>query len=428
MQNVPQFVLKRLQEKVVADSHPDADLLTAFTEQSLAKGERALVLEHLAACGDCRDVVALVLPEAERVSAVTSVVPARNWLRWPSFGWGALAAGVIVVASTGVMEYSHRNQEQTAALNVGQTGAVLAPSALDRASSVQAGVPPGAMGKNGLPAAVPSRADRLAGQARVGGGVSQVDSNLNAAAERAAFADESQIAAAEQRNRVKAVERQAEIGPGSISSAPIDRTVVAENQITPPPNGRSLADLNIVKAKDPVPAQAGTNTAPGSSSMNSGSGQMSPPASQSTAVRTSPLWSISPSGGLQRSFDGGNTWQRINPAENSARLGQARANPKPDAAINPAAINPAAINSATPVFRAVAATGREVWAGGTAGVLYHTSDGDHWARVIPSTAAATLTGDIISIQFADSQHGKIATSTPELWTTVDDGQSWQKRP
>lgn len=419
MQNVPQFVLKRLQEKVVADSHPDADLLTAFTEQSLAKGERALVLEHLAACGDCRDVVALVLPEAERVSAVTSVVPARNWLRWPSFGWGALAAGVIVVASTGVMEYSHRNQEQTAALNVGQSQVV---QALSQASSVQAGVPPGAMGKNGLPAAVPSRADSVAGQARIGGGVSQADSNLNAAAGRAAFADESQIAGAEQRNPAKAVERQVEASPGSIGSAPIDRTVVAENQIAPP-NGRSFADLNIVKAKDPVPAQVGTNAAPDSSSMNSGSGQTSQPASHSTAVRISPLWTISPSGGLQRSFDSGNTWQRINPAENSARLGQARGNPKPDAAINPAAIN-----SATPVFRAVAATGGEVWAGGSAGVLYHTSDGDHWTRVILSTAAATLTGDIISIQFADSQHGKISTSTPEIWTTADDGQSWQKRP
>lgn len=323
MQNVPQFVLKRLQEKVVADSHPDADLLTAFAEQSLAKGERALVLEHLAACGDCRDVVALVLPEAERVSAVTSVVPARNWLRWPSLGWGALAAGIIVVASVGVLEYSHRNQEQTAALNVGQTGAVLAPSALDRASSVQAGVPPGAMGKNGLPAAVPSRADSVAGQARIGGGVSQADSNLNAAAGRAAFADESQIAGAEQRNPAKAVERQVEASPGSIGSAPIDRTVVAENQIAPP-NGRSFADLNIVKAKDPVPAQVGTNAAPDSSSMNSGSGQTSQPASHSTAVRISPLWTISPSGGLQRSFDSGNTWQRINPAENGARLGQAR--------------------------------------------------------------------------------------------------------
>jgi hypothetical protein len=30
MQDVPQFVLKRLREKTVAGSHPDADLLTAF--------------------------------------------------------------------------------------------------------------------------------------------------------------------------------------------------------------------------------------------------------------------------------------------------------------------------------------------------------------------------------------------------------------
>ncbi|MFZ1053229.1 MAG: zf-HC2 domain-containing protein, partial [Candidatus Sulfotelmatobacter sp.] len=68
MHSVPKFVIKRLQERpATAESHPDADLLTAFAEQSLDGRERALVMEHLAACGDCRDVVALALPATERV-------------------------------------------------------------------------------------------------------------------------------------------------------------------------------------------------------------------------------------------------------------------------------------------------------------------------------------------------------------------------
>jgi photosystem II stability/assembly factor-like uncharacterized protein len=61
-------------------------------------------------------------------------------------------------------------------------------------------------------------------------------------------------------------------------------------------------------------------------------------------------------------------------------------------------------------------------------VLYHSSDaGDHWLRVAPVSSGAMLTGDIVSLEFADLQHGKILTSTGEIWTTSDDGQTWQKQ-
>ncbi len=94
MQDVPQFVLKRMREKAAAGSHPDADLLTAFAEQSLPGSERVRVIEHLAACGDCRDVVALALPATEIVVSPVSVARARGgWLGLPVLRWGALAAG-----------------------------------------------------------------------------------------------------------------------------------------------------------------------------------------------------------------------------------------------------------------------------------------------------------------------------------------------
>jgi len=38
-----------------------------------------------------------------------------------------------------------------------------------------------------------------------------------------------------------------------------------------------------------------------------------------------------------------------------------------------------------------------------------------------------LTGDISSIQFSDLEHGKVATSTGELWLTSDNGHTWQKQ-
>jgi len=82
------------------------------------------------------------------------------------------------------------------------------------------------------------------------------------------------------------------------------------------------------------------------------------------------------------------------------------------------------------IFRAlsVSSNAAEVWAGGSSGALYHTVDaGNSWARVLPSAVGLVLTGDILIIQFSDPRNGTITTSTSEIWTTPDDGQTWQKQ-
>jgi hypothetical protein len=128
MQNVPNIVRERLKAgaPVVgrplgdpvgnpagqADTHPDADLLTAFSEQSLTEFERAGVLDHLSRCGDCRQVVALALPASEELSepvVATVRTPLRGWLTWPALRWGLVAAGVAAIASVGILRYqNHR--------------------------------------------------------------------------------------------------------------------------------------------------------------------------------------------------------------------------------------------------------------------------------------------------------------------------------
>jgi photosystem II stability/assembly factor-like uncharacterized protein len=80
------------------------------------------------------------------------------------------------------------------------------------------------------------------------------------------------------------------------------------------------------------------------------------------------------------------------------------------------------------VFRAVSSNGPDVWAGGSGGHLYHSTDaGAHWVQVVPEWSGVELSGDIVSLQFADPQNGRIVTSSSEIWTTADAGQSWQKR-
>ncbi len=59
MEQLPKIVTQRLQATAKAGPHLDPNLLTALAEQSLTERERVQVLEHMAHCADCREIVAL---------------------------------------------------------------------------------------------------------------------------------------------------------------------------------------------------------------------------------------------------------------------------------------------------------------------------------------------------------------------------------
>src|ERR1700726_2552136 len=147
MQNVPKIVQARLQRPTPEASlrHPDADLLTAFAEQSLGESEREHVTEHLARCGDCREVVAMALPPTEPVLRPTSS-PSRggwlsgSWLNWPVLRWGAVAAGFVLVTSVGILQYKQHTHQNAALVSspVQQQEKVIAASPTSQLSSDRA--------------------------------------------------------------------------------------------------------------------------------------------------------------------------------------------------------------------------------------------------------------------------------------------------
>ncbi|MGB8985666.1 MAG: YCF48-related protein [Candidatus Sulfotelmatobacter sp.] len=435
MQGVPQFVLKHLREKAAAGAHPDPDLLTAFAEQSLLEGERARVMEHLAACGDCRDVLALALPETEIEVSPVSVTPVRTgWLGLPILRWGALAAGLAAVISVGVLQYSHSRKGDMVASNPAQEAATLPSASAHPAqlavSQTEAGNQASSMlgyqASTGQKLAVEvGRTGRSAGH--------EVVFAQRAQSANALTAHSNPTAAASHAKKPPVTSELLEAQKSSAvnsESAAISQNQVAQNE-SPLPleggNATNLTSFDVIKAKDPVPAQAASSNAP-TSRASATPLQTSP----SLMLRALPRWTVSSSGVLQRSFDGGNTWENVNPSLSEAQAINHRATPTAEADVTNSthANNQKAAVAVDPgpVFRAVAAFGAEVWAGGGGGVLYHTSDsGNHWLRITPSTAEAGLTGDIVGIQFSDPQHGKVSTSNAELWTTSDTGQTWQKQ-
>src|ERR1051326_6319342 len=63
MQEISNSLRQRFRVRVDPQVHPDADLLSAYIEKGLARRERTQVVQHLAACRHCREIVALSLPD-----------------------------------------------------------------------------------------------------------------------------------------------------------------------------------------------------------------------------------------------------------------------------------------------------------------------------------------------------------------------------
>jgi photosynthesis system II assembly factor YCF48-like protein/putative zinc finger protein len=494
MQDVLKIVRDRLQAarpaaNLASANHPDADALTAFAEQSLPERERAVVLEHLARCGDCRDIVALALPATEPVETATKP-PARGWLTWPALRWGLVAAGVVAIASVGIVRYERRlekmasksptrvevaanepvnrtvadqisNQAKEKSLAPPFSNALVekaenlpGPSAL--ADSVSAGDSSVYDKKRAyrpiapqVPAAQP-RPETLHGAAPVVGGplphgprlanswqqsqqnALQNQNQVSAPGVSSPFAKQQAAGDLTANLRVPApsVPLQVETQSAQLETKGKNSDALKDLPPAPQRQNEEYASARIGKAKPVVTAQtASGGVLAGTAPAQSNAGPIGGPMLPSSAPV--PRWTISSTGSLQRSFDQGFTWQVVNVNAPPAYLLDATAmqtSEKTSRAKTKDNGKAFKRDDSSPIFRAVAATGADVWAGGSGGALYHSPDaGNHWTRVTPSFSGVMLTGDIVSLEFPDTQHGKVSTSTDEIWTTSDAGQTWQKQ-
>jgi hypothetical protein len=343
MTNFTDIVTRRLQVAPQPEEHPDANLLSGFAEKSLSSQDRLQLLEHLAQCGHCRDVVSLAAPNpvaAEGTVLVPSHIPL--WLRWPILRWGALAACLVIVGTAVTLRLGNQRQTETVS-----DGHQTAPEAAQEKATSSA----------------PARAD-LGPAASVG--TRRHRSQKLSMAKPTESADED----------------QEELAHGGDPTGTAEATLMAD--------ATAPAEAVPGRAKEAVAGSSDT-------------GASESPANQietgamSRSSSLVPRWTLSSDGILQRSLDSGRTWQQIQISSSAA-------------------------------FRALAATGLDIWVGGSGGVLYHSADaGEHWVQVRPVADGEYLTADILGVEFADALHGKLTVLGRETWTTADAGLTWQRK-
>jgi hypothetical protein len=422
MEQLPKIARQRLQVTAKPGVHPDPDLLAAFVEKSLDKRERTRVLEHLAQCGDCREVVALAIPESE-VSQTVVAHRRSGWLRGSVLRWGALATCVVVVGAAVTLRQQKREtamprvaEEQSApaalADKVTRDGKVSQTAGNKLAANANADERPEPELRLETDMAARQQARQVDQAASASGNLRSLQSaperskdelsaasRLPAGETAPAPSEASKVAELDKRENQKK-EQPGEELQSHVATANDETGVITGGTSS----AGDLAEATPAKAKSDARVRSlepKTGAAVGGIMGATSQMAASPPAEkyavQRGRAKLIPRWTLTSDGRLLRSLDSGKTWETISVASHAE-------------------------------FRALAAVASEIWVGGAGGALYHSSDaGQNWTQVKPVADSQSLTADIIGVEFTDAQHGKLTTADQETWTTADAGQTWQKK-
>jgi hypothetical protein len=466
MAEVPKIVHHRLraawtQQKAAEQAHPHADLLAAFAEQALSATEREGVLQHLALCADCREVVALALPaemesapgvEATRATAsrADTSAPRKPIFAWPSLRWVALAAGIVVAGALLLVHPVKLNQPMSPSENhqIAANTAPPAPSAsaespstpspsdqlagltkTDKAPSKQLQSPPTSVNRLVVSKAPPSPNPQI--QPPSVAAPSSYSYSTSANADEARSKLEVQTSKRLKTGQAPLPAPTVQVESGIVIA---DNWKDSDKPAEPLPEGARALDLDaaasrgaseavVVSDESPtVNVIGGTPVIKAKSAPQARGANMQKQSETAAAVGSLKVerrnvmsavslagtpnqaaqhatWSIT-GGVLQKSLDNNQTWQTSLHADHPLLCYASRDN-----------------NG-----------GGDVWTGGQAGALFHSSDnGVTWIQVQPSVKNQKLTSDITHIDV--TQPGQIVLSTVnyEIWSSADNGKTWDKK-
>ncbi|MGA9641262.1 MAG: zf-HC2 domain-containing protein [Terriglobales bacterium] len=412
-------------------AHPEANLLSAFAEQTLSAPEREDVLQHLALCTDCREVVLLALPALDATAApavaegeVVADALAENtrgqkarrgWFGWPSLAWpnpgwaplrwATLAAGIAVAVLVMRPELQHllKPNAPVNSASVGtnsvRTNGTENPQVTESAKTLVAKSGAGneiAPKKAGNSKDISRRVQKTSNASSSAAPIAATANAMNtapatdatepndAAGTAVATAQVAKKATADWETPTSELDLMARVGAPTFEgdAAPIEKAKPApgESSESPEPSA-TLKAFTVIGAQPLV-------TAPGAAQGTTNA----TPAAATAISRPDAIWMIS-AGVLQRSLDNGQNWQTLARADRALLCDAVR--------------------------------GVEIWAGGQAGtVMRSTDNGATWAAVAVSSNGQTLSADVTGIELRGPAVVFLSTNNHETWSSTDGGKTW----
>lgn len=453
--------------------HPDADVLTAFSENTLAREERSQVMNHLGDCEACRDVVMLsqTMPDQD---AKPIRLPARPFLSWMTLRWASLAAVFAMAIGVVVMERSSRPIEgftqqgpttdvvQPAGANEQEQPTATTKADLAAAKEKDAKVADArARGKVATEKPVAPPPAPAQGYARIAENrtgrlyLGEAQSRSERAAGRGAlakdeFSSASNAVAAKQEMIRNRGQLPVEITNNSETrDAGVDSGAAQDSARPAAPDSQAYTFAPAPSAPPPASSAAESAAAPATGG--------SAPLSDSRLARKKSTDEVAPKATAERALqrtgsreDKGLTAQ----TEVTVTSGDANFQAKDQQAglttENLAAASPVPmrwrlregklqhsadegktwqeINLEPGVnLHSFWIQGGNVWAGGTGGSLYQvTSQGKNAVRIPLKVSGGDVSQTVVTISFSDERNGIIRLENGQILRTADGGKTWER--
>ncbi len=384
-QGLPKPIQEALARQMAGDAHPSADSLTAFVERSLPQLESQRVTDHLAQCADCREVVFLANSAVEEpVGEEQELMPADAVAR--------ISPALLAKAQSSEVaaEASRRHGWRLRWVWLTAVAAVLVVSGVAFLKRSEFGRPGPMVVVNERPPVAALPPEMTAVVHAPGAETKVAPESKPVPAPPKPPAKSARV----QTNEVRKAETLAksEIAsnvPEQYSSASA-LPFAPQPGSPPPPNAlggavKAPATTHNTFVESEGQATTALSFARPTPSMEKP--QMAMRSISGLGIH----WRVTADGRLERSTTPGN-WAPVL-ADQPIR------------------------------FHVVSVVGNNVWAGGSGGTLFHSSDGgQNWSK----QPLAGETGTIVSIRFSDAAHGAVNTEGGARWSTSDGGLTWAK--